>query len=65
MNQPPVGMVPSGKRLHNYGTSPPSVDKSTISMGHVFASELWVHRRVSPKFPWKSPWNPMKYPLAI
>jgi hypothetical protein len=33
MNQPPVGMVPSGKRLHNYGTSPCLMGKSTISTG--------------------------------
>jgi len=30
-----MAMVPSGKRLHNYGRSPFLIGKSTISMGHV------------------------------
>ena len=30
-----MAMVPSGKRLHNYGGSPFLIGKSTISMGHV------------------------------
>ena len=29
-----AGMLPSGKRLHNYGTSPLFIGRSTISMGH-------------------------------
>jgi hypothetical protein len=39
------GWVPSGKRLHNYGKSPFSMGKSTISMA-IFNSKLLNYQRV-------------------
>ena len=38
-------IVPSGKRLHNYGKSPFLVGKSTISMA-MFNSKLLNYQRV-------------------
>jgi hypothetical protein len=40
--------LPSGKRLHNYGKSPFSMGKSTISMA-IFNSFLYVYQRVPRK----------------
>ena len=37
--------IPSGKRLHNYGKSPFSMGKSTLSMA-IFNSLLYVYQRV-------------------
>ena len=37
--------LPSAKRLHNYGKSPCSMGKSTISMGHGFNSYVTVITR--------------------
>ena len=44
-------LLPSGKRLHNYGKSACSMGKSTISMGHGFNSKLLAvshYQRVNP-----------------
>ena len=41
--------IPSGKRLHNYGKPPFSMEKSTISMA-IFNSFLYVYQRVSRMF---------------
>jgi len=38
-------LLPSGKRLHNYGKSPCSTGKSTISMA-IFNHKLLVYQRV-------------------
>ena len=43
------GDVPSGKRLHNYGTSPLLVGKSTSEMFFLFNSKLLVYQRVTIK----------------
>ena len=48
------GMIPSGKLLHNYGKSPFSMGKSTISIG-IFNSFLFVYQgtlKISPNFCW-------------
>jgi len=38
--------IPSGERLHNYGKSPCSMGKSTMSMA-IFNSKLLVYQRVN------------------
>jgi hypothetical protein len=43
-------MIPSGKRLHNYGTTPFLLGKSTISMA-IFNSFLYVHQRLHGDLP--------------
>ena len=40
-----LGHLPSGKLLHNYGTSPFLMGKSTISMA-IFNSFFYVYQRV-------------------
>ena len=46
----PYFMIPSGKRLHNYGTTPFLLGKSTISMA-IFNSFLYVHQRLHGDLP--------------
>ena len=43
--QSPVVVLPSGKRLHNYGTSPSLLEKLTISMA-IFNSYVTNYQRV-------------------
>ena len=57
MYNPMKSPLPSGKHTNNYGKSPFSMGKSTISMAS-FNSYVWHNQRVNPhQIPTEIPWN--------